>query len=218
MSLAAARMERVLLGVLVRRGAHARLACHPKASSTKMLRTQNLAAVMTGELQHKALMTWGVAVQLVSTGVALTVNRGCCRPWRINLSLQATAQQKETTSWDAGTKSFLKLPQRFQTQHRTQRQFATLNWTHKVCGLPKDRGPERDFVVKWAFDMEYGGCSRFWWGGTVSFLSLVCCWHCGVVQGGNRNNFDTKEECDEICVHPEGKKVLTVFISNLKSH
>ena len=34
--------------------------------------------------------------------------------------------------------------------------------------MPKERGPERDFVVKWAFDMEYGGCSRFWWGGTVS--------------------------------------------------
>ena len=33
--------------------------------------------------------------------------------------------------------------------------------------MPKERGPERDFVVKWAFDMEYGGCSRFWWGGTV---------------------------------------------------
>ena len=37
----------------------------------------------------------------------------------------------------------------------------------QVCGLPKDRGPARDFVVKWAFDMEYGGCSRFWWGGEV---------------------------------------------------
>ena len=37
----------------------------------------------------------------------------------------------------------------------------------QVCGMPKDRGPERDFVVRWAFDMEYGGCSRFWWGGEV---------------------------------------------------
>ena len=29
-----------------------------------------------------------------------------------------------------------------------------------VCGLPKDRGPERNFTVRWFFDMEYGGCSR----------------------------------------------------------
>ena len=40
--------------------------------------------------------------------------------------------------------------------------------------------------------MEYGGCSRFWYGG----------------DGGNRNNFDTKEACNEICVDPIGKAVI----------
>ena len=60
-----------------------------------------------------------------------------------------------------------------------------------VCGLEKDRGPNRDFVVRWSFDMEYGGCTRFWYGG----------------EGGNRNNFETKEECNEICVDPVDKKV-----------
>ena len=77
--------------------------------------------------------------------------------------------------------------------------------------MPKERGPERDFVVKWAFDMEYGGCSRFWWGGTVSkeFRNCFGWLNCiGFLQGGNRNNFETKEECDEICVHPEGKRVF----------
>ena len=42
-------------------------------------------------------------------------------------------------------------------------------------------------------------------------------WHScdtGFVQGGNRNNFETKEECDEICVHPEGKKV-SEFIKSI---
>ena len=39
--------------------------------------------------------------------------------------------------------------------------------------------------------MEYGGCTRFWYGGT----------------GGNRNNFDTKEACNEVCVDPVGKHV-----------
>ena len=60
-----------------------------------------------------------------------------------------------------------------------------------VCGLEKDRGPNRDFVVRWSFDMEYGGCTRFWWGG----------------EGGNRNNFLTKEDCNEVCVDPVGKSV-----------
>jgi len=32
---------------------------------------------------------------------------------------------------------------------------------------------------------------RFWYGN----------------EGGNRNNFDTKEACNEVCVEPEGKKV-----------
>ena len=62
-----------------------------------------------------------------------------------------------------------------------------------VCGLEKDRGPNRDFVVRWSFDMEYGGCTRFWWGG----------------EGGNRNNFLTKEECNQVCVDPMGKAVST---------
>ena len=61
----------------------------------------------------------------------------------------------------------------------------------EVCGLEKDRGPSRNFSVRWSFDMEYGGCSRFWYGG----------------DGGNRNNFDTKEGCNEICVDPIGKAV-----------
>ena len=33
----------------------------------------------------------------------------------------------------------------------------------EVCGLEKDRGPSRNFSVRWSFDMEYGGCSRFWY-------------------------------------------------------
>ena len=64
-----------------------------------------------------------------------------------------------------------------------------------VCGLEKDRGPNRDFVVRWSFDMEYGGCTRFWWGG----------------EGGNRNNFLTKEECNQVCVDPMGKAVIFSF-------
>ncbi|XP_023211883.1 papilin-like isoform X2 [Centruroides sculpturatus] len=57
-----------------------------------------------------------------------------------------------------------------------------------ACGLPKERGPCHDYAVKWFFDMNYGGCSRFWYGGC----------------DGNANRFDTQEECQRICVSPEG--------------
>ena len=39
--------------------------------------------------------------------------------------------------------------------------------------------------------MEFGGCSRFYYGGAE----------------GNRNNFLTKEDCNEVCVDPVGKSV-----------
>ena len=29
-----------------------------------------------------------------------------------------------------------------------------------VCGLPKDRGEEGNFTIRWFYDMEYGGCTR----------------------------------------------------------
>ncbi|GAB6024702.1 hypothetical protein CHUAL_009835 [Chamberlinius hualienensis] len=57
-----------------------------------------------------------------------------------------------------------------------------------VCGLAKERGECRNFTVKWFFDMEYGGCSRFWYGGC----------------DGNDNRFDSQEECQQVCVAPEG--------------
>nr|CAI5860885.1 unnamed protein product [Callosobruchus analis] len=50
--------------------------------------------------------------------------------------------------------------------------------------MPKVRGPCRNYTVKWFYDMEYGGCSRFWYGGC----------------DGNDNRFKSKEECEEICV------------------
>lgn len=34
--------------------------------------------------------------------------------------------------------------------------------------------------------MQYGGCSRFWYGGC----------------DGNANRYKTKEECEQICVNP----------------
>ncbi|CAG9813449.1 unnamed protein product, partial [Phaedon cochleariae] len=56
------------------------------------------------------------------------------------------------------------------------------------CSIPKERGTCRNYTVKWFFDMDYGGCSRFWYGGC----------------DGNENRYKSKEECESVCVKPEG--------------
>lgn len=59
----------------------------------------------------------------------------------------------------------------------------------EACRKEKNRGSCRDFTVKWFYDMEYGGCSRFWYGGC----------------DGNDNRFKSQDECKRTCVAPEGK-------------
>uniref|UniRef100_A0A6P7GRL9 Kunitz-type serine protease inhibitor BmKTT-2-like n=1 Tax=Diabrotica virgifera virgifera TaxID=50390 RepID=A0A6P7GRL9_DIAVI len=56
------------------------------------------------------------------------------------------------------------------------------------CFLPKDKGQCRNYTTAWFFDVEYGGCSRFWYGGCE----------------GNANRYKSKEECEDTCVDPEG--------------
>jgi hypothetical protein len=41
---------------------------------------------------------------------------------------------------------------------------------------------------------------------TATDFSIFRFWYGN--EGGNRNNFETKEECNEVCVDPEGKKVI----------
>uniref|UniRef100_A0A0K2VB06 Papilinlike [Apis florea] n=1 Tax=Lepeophtheirus salmonis TaxID=72036 RepID=A0A0K2VB06_LEPSM len=50
-------------------------------------------------------------------------------------------------------------------------------------------GDGRNFTTKWFFDMEYGGCSKFFDGG----------------KGGNRNNFQDQITCEKVCVNPTGR-------------
>ncbi|XP_063602006.1 papilin-like [Penaeus indicus] len=59
----------------------------------------------------------------------------------------------------------------------------------EACGLPKERGPCVNFTIKWFFDVEFGDCSRFWYGGCE----------------GNLNRFGSREECAATCVDPEGE-------------
>ncbi|XP_048510814.1 papilin isoform X3 [Athalia rosae] len=58
-----------------------------------------------------------------------------------------------------------------------------------ACTLEKDRGTCWDLTVKWYYDTEYGGCSRFWYGGCE----------------GNENRFKSQEECKQVCVEPKGR-------------
>ncbi|XP_059610565.1 papilin isoform X4 [Phlebotomus argentipes] len=60
----------------------------------------------------------------------------------------------------------------------------------KACGLSRDAGPCKNFTVKSFFDAEYGGCSRFWYGGCE----------------GNENRFNSIEECKTVCEEPVGKE------------
>ena len=61
----------------------------------------------------------------------------------------------------------------------------------QTCHLPANNNSCSDFEVKWHYDMGYGGCARFWYGG---------CEPAG-------NLFDSEELCKEQCVHPRGDLV-----------
>ncbi|XP_055695924.1 papilin isoform X3 [Lutzomyia longipalpis] len=64
----------------------------------------------------------------------------------------------------------------------------------KACGLPRDAGSCKNFTVKSFFDAEYGGCSRFWYGGCE----------------GNDNRFNSIEECKTVCEEPIGKEACSL--------
>nr|CAD7588891.1 unnamed protein product [Timema genevievae] len=69
-------------------------------------------------------------------------------------------------------------------------QFQFSSSSGNACTQEKDRGSCRDFTVKWFFDTEYGGCSRFWYGGC----------------DGNNNRFKSQEECKAVCIEPPGRE------------
>ena len=56
-----------------------------------------------------------------------------------------------------------------------------------LCALSKDSGACSNYTVKWYFDVTYGDCSRFWYGGC----------------DGNENRYDSRAECEDSCIKPE---------------
>lgn len=69
-----------------------------------------------------------------------------------------------------------------------------LKLASEVCGLPMQVGSCRNFSVKWYFDVSYGSCNRFWYGGCE----------------GNGNRFSSQELCERACVKPEGPERCTL--------
>lgn len=63
--------------------------------------------------------------------------------------------------------------------------------------MPTDPGLCHNFTASWYFDLAYGGCSRFWYGGCE----------------GNGNRFATKEECEDVCVQPAPKGELNLKLT-----
>ncbi|XP_056883665.1 collagen alpha-1(XXVIII) chain-like [Takifugu flavidus] len=53
-----------------------------------------------------------------------------------------------------------------------------------LCGLPFDLGPCRNYEIHWYYDRQANACAKFWYGGCE----------------GNKNRFNTEEECKRTCV------------------
>ncbi|KAM6087613.1 LOW QUALITY PROTEIN: collagen alpha-6(VI) chain [Chlamydotis macqueenii] len=55
---------------------------------------------------------------------------------------------------------------------------------YDACDLVQDSGECQNYVLKWYYDKEQKMCGQFWYGGC----------------GGNKNRFETQEECGFLCV------------------
>ncbi|KAM9302499.1 collagen alpha-4(VI) chain-like [Morus bassanus] len=55
---------------------------------------------------------------------------------------------------------------------------------YDACDLVQDSGECQNYVLKWYYDKEQKMCDQFWYGGC----------------GGNKNRFETQEECGFLCI------------------
>ncbi|XP_053121349.1 collagen alpha-6(VI) chain-like isoform X2 [Hemicordylus capensis] len=62
--------------------------------------------------------------------------------------------------------------------------FEQVQRTGDACVVDMDRGECEDYTLKWHYNKEQDMCSQFWYGGC----------------GGNKNRFETQEECEALCL------------------
>ncbi|XP_014733932.1 PREDICTED: collagen alpha-6(VI) chain isoform X1 [Sturnus vulgaris] len=55
---------------------------------------------------------------------------------------------------------------------------------YDACDLVQDSGECQNYILKWYYDKEQKICGQFWYGGC----------------GGNKNRFETQEECGFLCI------------------
>ena len=84
--------------------------------------------------------------------------------------------------------------------------------SEKICEFPSETGPCKAAFPRWFYDVKTGKCSQFIYGGC----------------DGNKNNFETQEECENKCdskntaskssrFHRNGIKTIVLYNKNLSS-
>ncbi|ETE62042.1 Collagen alpha-6(VI) chain, partial [Ophiophagus hannah] len=66
----------------------------------------------------------------------------------------------------------------------TEERFEKVQRAKDACSKDMDIGECENYTLKWYYHKQQNMCSQFWYGGC----------------GGNKNRFETQEECDALCV------------------
>ena len=64
-----------------------------------------------------------------------------------------------------------------------------------ICHLARETGKCRAYIPRWGFDPSSGSCVQFVYGGC----------------GGNENNFETKEACEQRCLGESSSRSINLF-------
>ena len=71
-----------------------------------------------------------------------------------------------------------------------------------ACLLPKVSGPCEGYYPRWGYDTESKSCTQFIYGGCL----------------GNNNRYETKEECEAVCVEETELVKFAINVFRSKTH